>query len=271
MNEGKSKWTLEEVFAIARSDQNRQERYLLQHVDGRHRYCRWPELVAIAGRAIAEWCRARPGRGLEHGKAARLGLYQHMDGGEEWKIDAVIYVPHDTVLRSERGVLRVSGPAYYARNHDEPEWGWHQVHLYTVQGIGLANALSHQGIWHGRIGCTLEHDAHTDSYQIEPTCDASVIDALDSYCYRYPLVPVRVSSPGARPSSECTSEHELRGDRIIVCKTAEVCLQASLANAISEVIGEEYAREVMLNPVLPVMLSSKARLSGLTSMRKGCS
>ncbi|KAI0558793.1 hypothetical protein FGB62_186g021 [Gracilaria domingensis] len=72
-----------------------------------------------------------------------------------------------------------------------------------------------------------------------------MIEALDSYCTRYPLVPVRVSSPGGRGLNESLRKFEVREERMLASKTNDICLQASLADANALAVDEEYEQKVI--------------------------
>ncbi|KAI0558643.1 hypothetical protein FGB62_196g06 [Gracilaria domingensis] len=143
------------------------------------------------------------------------------------------------MLRTQNGVREYTGPAYYARNHLEPVWGWHAFPLRSLEGTGLGNALIEQGVWNRVLGYGLRYDR-------------SARQLLHSIYFG----AGRVSSSGARGLNESVQKFELREDRMLVCKTNNLCLQASLANAIALAADEEYAQEVMFKAALPSMLSS---------------
>lgn len=97
-------------------------------------------------------------------------------------MNAVVFVPYDNVLGSATGVKRVKGAPYYARNHDEPQWGWHFINLHTRRGAGLSNTLRQGGIWLGGISFRLEYESVCESHRIVVQNSPVAFDALKGYC-----------------------------------------------------------------------------------------
>ncbi|KAI0566322.1 hypothetical protein FGB62_10g112 [Gracilaria domingensis] len=234
-----SDWFMSALMSVTCCHVHGRTRYRLEHSNGDSKVVRWDGAVKISGSVIVGWCTRRPNVSLLHDQADRLGLYYENNIGEKWAIDAVIFVLNDTVLRSRPGVKRVHGPRYYAHNHEEPVWRWHEM----------------QGVWDGEIQCVTEYVALTDSQCMRFSAPPEIMDALDKYYIEHPMVPVRVSSSGAREESEHCKPYLLSDQRMLVCKTNEVCLHASLANAVAFAVNEEYAESQLLQGCLPGIIS----------------
>ncbi|KAI0558605.1 hypothetical protein FGB62_199g07 [Gracilaria domingensis] len=114
-----SDWVMYALMSVTCCNVHGRTRYRLEHSNGDSKVVRRDEAVKITGSVIVGWCTRRPNVSLLHDQADRLGLYYESNMGEKWAIDAVMFVPNDTVLRSRHGVKRVQGPRYYAHNHDD--------------------------------------------------------------------------------------------------------------------------------------------------------
>lgn len=104
---------------------------------------------------------------------------------------------------------RLAGPAYYGKNYDRLRHRWHKVHLHTLCGTRLMNVLADQDIWVGSIPYEDKRDIFTDSTVLLPKTDIRIIEYLDYFRTRHPLVPVRVSAYGAWPRTEDTKKFRL--------------------------------------------------------------
>lgn len=131
------------------------------------------------------------------------------------------------------------------------------MHLYTLRGARLINALDSHGTVAKGVSRDYDHDSLIDSGIIKPRDCNIPVDALESYCFRYPRVSVRLSSPGAHSLHEATRSFELEEKRMLVCRTENHCLLASFSNAIALILGKEYVQKVVLCQELSVMLSFK--------------
>lgn len=87
------------------------------------------------------------------------------------------------------------------------------------------------------------------------------IDSLDEFCVPNAFVLVCMSSSGAQEPTSTTNPLKLKNNRMVICNTGMLCLQASLTNAILILLDENYASNMLLEGPLPprILFAGAAR------------